>query len=223
MTTRMQNRRDTAANWTSNNPTLAAGELGFESDTGLFKLGNGSSNWTTLSYAGGSSGYTTTATAAGTTTLTATSNPNQFFTGSTTQTVLLPVASTMGVGKQFVVYNTSTGVVTVQSSGGNTIFAQPANTAATYTLILASGTTASSWSADYSGFFAGVTGTGNVVLATSPSLSGATETNLTLAGTVTANSSTGTSGQVLTSTGTGVQWASAASDPLPSVFLLGGM
>jgi len=219
----MQNRRDTAANWTSNNPTLAAGELGFESDTGLFKLGNGSTAWTGLSYAGGSSGYTTTATAAGTTTLTATSNPNQFFTGSTTQTVVLPVASTLGVGKQYTIYNTSTGVVTVQSSGNNTIFAQPANTAATYTLILASGTTASSWSADYSGFFAGVTGTGNVVLATSPSLSGATETNLTLAGTVTANSSTGTSGQVLTSTGTGVQWASAASDPLPSVFLLGGM
>ena len=27
-------RRDTAANWTSANPTLAAGELGFETDTG---------------------------------------------------------------------------------------------------------------------------------------------------------------------------------------------
>jgi len=34
MTSRMQQRRDTAANWTSNNPTLAAGELGLETDTG---------------------------------------------------------------------------------------------------------------------------------------------------------------------------------------------
>ena len=35
-------RRDTAANWTSANPTLAAGEIGLESDTGKIKLGNGS-------------------------------------------------------------------------------------------------------------------------------------------------------------------------------------
>ena len=53
MTSRMQQRRDTAANWTTNNPTLAAGELGFETDTGKFKIGNGSSTWTALSYASG--------------------------------------------------------------------------------------------------------------------------------------------------------------------------
>lgn len=39
--------------------------------------------------------YSTTATAAGTTTLTVSSNQLQFFTGTTTQTVALPVASTM--------------------------------------------------------------------------------------------------------------------------------
>jgi hypothetical protein len=44
-------RRDTAANWTSANPTLAAGELGFETDTGRFKIGNGSTAWTSRSYA----------------------------------------------------------------------------------------------------------------------------------------------------------------------------
>jgi hypothetical protein len=44
-------RRDTAANWTSNNPTLAAGEIGFETDTGRFKIGNGSTAWTSRSYA----------------------------------------------------------------------------------------------------------------------------------------------------------------------------
>ena len=44
----IQLRRDTAANWTSVNPTLAAGEFGLETDTGKIKLGNGSSGWTSL-------------------------------------------------------------------------------------------------------------------------------------------------------------------------------
>jgi hypothetical protein len=51
MTARMQQRRDTAANWTSTNPTLAAGEMGLETDTYKFKVGNGSSAWTALPYA----------------------------------------------------------------------------------------------------------------------------------------------------------------------------
>jgi hypothetical protein len=45
-------RTDTAANWTSANPTLLAGELGFESDTGKVKLGTGSTAWTSLGYLG---------------------------------------------------------------------------------------------------------------------------------------------------------------------------
>jgi len=51
MTSRMQQRRDTEANWTSNNPTLAAGELGLETDTGKIKIGTGSAAWTALAYA----------------------------------------------------------------------------------------------------------------------------------------------------------------------------
>jgi hypothetical protein len=47
----IQVRRDTAANWTSVNPTLAAGEMGFETDTGKFKIGTGSTAWTSLLYA----------------------------------------------------------------------------------------------------------------------------------------------------------------------------
>jgi hypothetical protein len=49
----IQLRRGTAAQWTSANPTLSAGEGGFETDTGKFKLGNGSQNWVALKYAGG--------------------------------------------------------------------------------------------------------------------------------------------------------------------------
>jgi len=50
MATRMQQRRGTAAQWTAANPILAAGEIGFETDTNKFKMGNGSSTWTALTY-----------------------------------------------------------------------------------------------------------------------------------------------------------------------------
>ena len=50
MATRMQQRRGTAAQWTAANPILAAGEIGFETDTNKFKMGNGSSTWTALQY-----------------------------------------------------------------------------------------------------------------------------------------------------------------------------
>ena len=53
LTTVMQQRRDTAANWTSNNPTLLSGELGYETDTGYFKIGDGSTAWTSLGYIDG--------------------------------------------------------------------------------------------------------------------------------------------------------------------------
>jgi hypothetical protein len=47
---KIQIRRDTAANWTSANPTLAQGELGLETDTGKLKAGTGSTAWTSLGY-----------------------------------------------------------------------------------------------------------------------------------------------------------------------------
>ena len=46
----MQQRRGTAAQWTAANPTLAAGEIGFETDTNKFKMGNGTNAWSTLVY-----------------------------------------------------------------------------------------------------------------------------------------------------------------------------
>ena len=50
----IQLRRDVAADWTSVNPTLAIGELGFETDTGKFKVGDGATAWTSLTYYTGS-------------------------------------------------------------------------------------------------------------------------------------------------------------------------
>jgi hypothetical protein len=50
MAVQIQLRNDTAANWTSANPTLAAGEVGLETNTGKLKIGNGTTAWNSLAY-----------------------------------------------------------------------------------------------------------------------------------------------------------------------------
>ena len=50
MAVQIQLRRDTAANWTTNNPTLAQGEFAIETDTDKYKIGDGSTAWTSLGY-----------------------------------------------------------------------------------------------------------------------------------------------------------------------------
>ena len=132
-------------------------------------------------------GYTTTATAGGTTTLTNTSNNQQVFTGTLTQTVVMPVASTMGLGTRYVIENNSTGTVTVNSSGSNLIITIPSGMSVKVTCILTSGTTAASWDAEYVGFNS-ITGTGSSVLSVSPTFTG----TVTLPSTTSIGSVTGT-------------------------------
>jgi len=50
MATRMQQRRGTASQWTSANPVLNAGEMGWESDTNKFKIGDGTNHWADIDY-----------------------------------------------------------------------------------------------------------------------------------------------------------------------------
>jgi hypothetical protein len=50
MATIIQLRGDTAANWTTVNPILAERELAFETDTNLYKIGDGVTPWNTLPY-----------------------------------------------------------------------------------------------------------------------------------------------------------------------------
>ena len=78
-------------------------------------------------------GFATIATAAGTTTLTVASAMNQQFTGSTTQTVVLPDATTLRLGQQFFVANRSTGTVTVNANGGGLVQSLTTNVAAMLT------------------------------------------------------------------------------------------
>ncbi len=47
---KVQLRRDTSSNWTTGNPILLSGEMGFETNTTKFKIGNGSTPWNSLAY-----------------------------------------------------------------------------------------------------------------------------------------------------------------------------
>ena len=51
-TIQLQFRRGTATEWSNTNPVLASGEMGIETGTNLFKIGNGSTAWNSLSYGG---------------------------------------------------------------------------------------------------------------------------------------------------------------------------
>ncbi len=121
-------------------------------------------------------GYQTTVTSAGTTTLTVASPSEQFFTGTTTETVLMPVVSTLTLGQKYFIVNKSTDVVTVNSSGGGLLVLMGANTFAIITCIAITGTGSSSWSVSYSVQSIGVAsleGTADLIL-TAPQNIGST-------------------------------------------------
>lgn len=123
--------------------------------------------------------YTTTATAAGTTALTVASNYQQVFTGSTTQTVTMPVTSTLVLGREFMITNLSSGAVTVQSSGANNIQVMSANTYLLLKCILTSGTGTASWTQTY-GTIGGLTASRAVATDANgtPTVSSTTSTEL---------------------------------------------
>lgn len=52
----IQQKRGSSDRWLEANPILAAGEIGYETDTGKFKIGDGSLTWSSLSYFSTSSG-----------------------------------------------------------------------------------------------------------------------------------------------------------------------
>jgi len=158
-------------------------------------------------------GYTTTATAAGTTTLTVSSNYRQFFTGSTTQTIVLPVTSTLVTGIAYEIENNSTGLLTVNSSGGNLVGTIPAGVCAHAVCIGTTLTTAADWDWDYISTTT-ITGTGANVLGTSPTITTATLASPNITTALTLTGASGTSGQLLTSAGSGSAptWTTVSAD-----------
>lgn len=152
---------------TSGGPITSSGTVTL---AGTLALTNGGTGKTTAPAAMANlMGYTTTATAAGTTTLTNTSSYYQIFTGATTQTITLPVTSTLQTGWTFHICNNSTGNLTVNSSGANLVITVIPGTTVMVTCIGTALTTAADWEAGYTDFST-ITGTGANVMATSPTL-----------------------------------------------------
>lgn len=113
-----QFRRGTASQWTSANPTLAAGELGLETDTYSFKIGNGLTGWVGLPYVGitGPTGAST-AVAAGSTDQVQYNNGGVFAASSN----FVYKNSTVRVG---IGTSSPTGVLDVCGSATNPIYLQ---------------------------------------------------------------------------------------------------
>lgn len=143
---------------------------------------------------------TTTATAAGTTTLTVSSNTNQEFTGSTTQNVVLPNATTLANGRRFKIWNRSTGALTLKDNGANTLATVPAGVDLD-ALLISNGTSNGTWSIETVARPVAAGGTGSTTLTANNVILG----NGTSAVQFVAPS---TSGNVLTSNGT--TWQSTA-------------
>jgi hypothetical protein len=90
-------------------------------------------------------GWATTATAAGTTTLTVSSAYYQRFTGSTTQTVVLPDATTVAKGQGFIIDNDASGNLTLQDGAAGALGVAVPGMAA-FVFNENNSTTAGSWS-----------------------------------------------------------------------------
>jgi len=167
--------RATAAQWAATGSfVLQPYQMSIETDTLVIKVGDGVTTYPNLTAVGGGGsgtipptpstavgrdangnafavGFepssTTVATAAGTTVLTAASTQIQRFTGSTTQTITLPVVSTLAVGFYFNIVNLSTGILTVNSSGANLVISVLPGASASVTVNAITGTSATSWDA----------------------------------------------------------------------------
>lgn len=90
MAVKIQFRRGTVTEWATANPILSQGEVGYEFDTGKFKVGNGSSPWNALPYSSGPTGPTgpsSTATVGVVTTLAPGSSATVSNTGTATAAV----------------------------------------------------------------------------------------------------------------------------------------
>lgn len=150
----------------------------------------------------------TQATAAGTTTLVVGDAKTQQFTGVTTQTCVLPDATTLSVGHSFIITNRSSGVVTVNANGGGLIQSMAASSQLTVTAVTI-GTSAGTWDAAYSTSTAG-SGTVTAVSVSSAngfagSSSGGATPALTLSTTITG---------VLKGNGTAISAATVGTDYL---------
>lgn len=141
-------------------------------------------------------GYATTATAAGTTTLTNASAYYQYWTGTSTQTVKLPDATTLATGWTFMFVNNSSGNVTVQDNGGSTKQIMGASSYAWFTCT-GTGSAAGTWQVEYLALTSGTVTSVGMTVPSFLSVSGSPVTTsgtlaLSLSGTALPKTSGGT-------------------------------
>lgn len=160
------------------------------------------------------SGFTTTATAAGTTTMTISSTPIQIWTGSSTQTVKLPTTS-VSAGQQYFIVNQSTGAVTVQSSGANTIVILAAGTSGWFTALQATPTSNTHWDGRYWGEI--VTSGKSLTVNNTLTLAGTDATTMTFPATTGTVATLGQTAQRFTGSKVDPQTNTIASSATPSI------
>ena len=121
-------RRDTSTNWTTNNPVLAAGEVGVETNTNLIKIGNGVTPWATLAYGGiqgatGATGVTGQTGATGNSDKYKTTSTSSFTLGSATGTFTVAAGLSWSVGTDCIIVNSITNKIyaTVAGYTGTTL------------------------------------------------------------------------------------------------------
>jgi len=135
-TTRMQQRRDTAANWVTNNPTLAAGEYGLETNTLKFKIGDGATTWNALLYQNPGVYRSTPTFTTNAYTLVASDAGNILLASNLTTagTINVPTNATVPfpIGTQITIIQTGSGQLTLQATtpGTTTINSTGATTTA---------------------------------------------------------------------------------------------
>ena len=137
--TQIQVSRGTASQWTSANPTLAAGEWGLETDTLKTKIGDGSTAWTSLAYqgagtvtsitagAGLSGGTITTSGTIAIDSTVATLTDTQTLTNKTLTDPKINLAFNADSGSGYTAVLTDNGKVVTMSNGSGNTFSIPTN------------------------------------------------------------------------------------------------
>lgn len=112
-----------------------------------------------------------TSTASSTNTLTAASNKLWLYTGATSgQIVKMPASNTLTVGHQFIIQNGSSNTISLIDGNDGALLTQQVGSVVCLTLTTVATSPAGVWDVQYISFGSGVTGSGNSVLATSPTL-----------------------------------------------------
>jgi len=126
MAIQIQFRRGTASEWTAANPILAVGEMGIETDTDLFKIGDGTTAWNSLAYGGLTGGFDSTQeiVSVGTSRALTSADTGKLITNSAAITITV---EGIAVGKQVDFVQTDAAQITFAAGSGVTLNSKNGN------------------------------------------------------------------------------------------------